>query len=368
MTRPTLDEQRQAAQLAFLASGDELELGSPQDCPMPPAQLAGIVGDEPWVVQRFDGGLTAQVFRLRLDGRDWTLKRARTPARVQNVDGRTSFLNEIQRRADFLRLRRQGVAGLEAIAETSYASLRRGILLSPWIEGETVRDWDERRLRQAIDAGVACHAAGLFDWDPSPGNILDDGRRLRLFDFGYMYRFDPLTQFNSAGHGDDQPRFHPVERLETRNLFGCLLELEQRGGEAAAIALFRTVKQVAIDAYRRLRDHLASQGATGAVLVWLDGIVERWQKALAGDLAGLYLAEGWRSHALDLDDDLSGRTCTPMTLARADWLIDRLRHRHAELVAAGALLGADLGRGRDPAIEHHLALRRQAQALQIAPA
>ena len=94
------EQARREAQLAFLASGAELEIGRPEECPIPPEALAGVQGREPFVVSELQGGLTARVFRLRLAGRDWTLKRARVPALVRNVDGQTSFLNELQRRAD----------------------------------------------------------------------------------------------------------------------------------------------------------------------------------------------------------------------------------------------------------------------------
>ena len=46
-----------------------------------------------------DDGLTARVYRVQLAGRDWALKVARRPV-VQNPDGQTSFLNELQRRRD----------------------------------------------------------------------------------------------------------------------------------------------------------------------------------------------------------------------------------------------------------------------------
>jgi hypothetical protein len=364
---PTLDAQRQAAQLEFLARGAELEVGSRHDCPLPPEQLAATTGDEPYVVRGLSGGLTAHVYRLRAGSRDWTLKRARTPALVDNVDGRTSFLNEIQRRADFARLKAEAAPGLDAIVDTTYASLRQGVLLSPWIEGEIVRRWDERRLGQVIAAAVACASAGLFEWDLSPGNILDDGRRIRLFDFGYMYRFDPLHQFNSAGHGTDSPQFHPVERFETRNLFGHLLELERQGGSATALALFRLEKEIAVEAYRRLGADLATRGASASVLEWLATTVARWRSALSGDLAALYLAEGWRSHSLDLEDDLRGRSCTPATLARVDWLLDALRRHHAQLAATGAFLGDDAMLGRDALAARYAALRRKAQGLQVMP-
>jgi hypothetical protein len=86
--------------------------------------------------------------------------------------------------------------------------------------------------------------------------------------------------------------------------------------------------------------------------------MSHWRQALAGSLEGLYLAEGWRSHLHDLHDDLSGHSCTPMTLARADWLIQRLQHDHAALQSLGVLQG--VARSRDGWLDHLGALRRQA--------
>ncbi len=127
------EEQRREEQLAFVASGAEIQVGDPAACPLPVDALASVEGHEPFVVQVFGGGLTAKVFRLRAGGRDWTLKRARVPCLVQNPDGQTSFLNEVQRRADLTALKAPagGAARFRGVADTAYASYRRGVLLSP---------------------------------------------------------------------------------------------------------------------------------------------------------------------------------------------------------------------------------------------
>ena len=52
---------------------------------------------------------------------------------------------------------------------------------------------------------------------------------------------------------------------------------------------------------------------------------------MRGDLEALYLKEAWRSHWLDLHDDLSGQTCTASTLARIGWLERTTRERHGDL-------------------------------------
>ncbi len=205
--------------------------------------------------------------------------------------------------------------------------------------------WDERQLRQLFDQLVELLLAGLFEWDLCPGNVLDDGRQVRLFDFGYMYRFDPLREFHSSGL---DPMFHAAERFETRNYFAFLLRLEQEQGLAAALDAFRMEKRIALEAYRRLWAELRDRGASPEVLGWVDDIGARWNAALEVGLMPLYLAEGWRSHRLDLFDDLHGRTCTRTTLLRTDWLIAAARDRFAALRRQGALFWEDSRRsGRE---------------------
>lgn len=359
------EQLRHRQQLAFVASGQELEVGQVADCPIAVAQLAATDGGQPYVNRVLSGGLTAEVYQLKAAGQLWTLKRARQRCKVQNIDGQTSFLNEVQRRADVQRLKAQahGSERFAALVDTQYASYRHGILLSPWIDGEPVLDWDERRLLELFDALHGLLLNGLFEWDLCPGNILDDGQ-IRLFDFGYMYRFDPLREFNSNAQAT--PQFHGAERFETRAYFAHLLELE-RQSESRAMQAFELEKRIALQAYQRLRQALAHRGASQPVLDWLDGIGQRWQGALRGGLDGLYLQEAWRSHWLDLHDDLSGQTCTPLTLARIDWLEQTLCRRSADLRRL-QVLPPQAQRAQGLALAEQLrAARHSAQRWQVQP-
>lgn len=45
------EKQRQAAQLAFVASGQEIEVGKRGDLPLSIEALAGVRVGEPWVVE-----------------------------------------------------------------------------------------------------------------------------------------------------------------------------------------------------------------------------------------------------------------------------------------------------------------------------
>lgn len=360
----SLDARRQQSALTRLRQPHDLVVGDAARLPVAPAQLQALTPASPGVEQVCGGGLTAVVYKLRTPTGVLAVKQARPECLVRNLDGQTSFVNELLCHAEIAACRARG-ADLPGIIAPWYGSLHQGVIVSPWIEGQRPEHFDERALRQLYDHGRRLCELGLFEWDFSPGNILDDGRLLWLFDFGYMYRYDPLTQFNTAGQGNDVPAFHYAERIETRNLFGWLLRLEQRDGTEVALDAFRLMKTVAHDSFSEFRARLAGRGATPAVLDWLDAIVARWAAALRGDLQPLYLQEGWRSHLADLDDDLRGQTCTPATLARADWLIGCAQQHHAQLCSAGLLHGDLAGLDASALVEHLRGLRVMAQGFQI---
>lgn len=359
----TFEAARRQSQLDFVASGRDIELGNLADCPLPLADMKALHAGHPAVRAVHDGGLTAVVYKVHANGRHWAVKRARAACLVQNVDGQTSFLNELQRRAELGALKAQpgNEHRFPGIIDTVYGSLKHGIVVSPWIDGQPVRTWNTRRLTQLFDTGRELVRAGFFEWDFCAGNVIDDGDQVWLFDFGYMYRFDPLRQFNSAGDGTTVPLCHLAERIETRHAFGAWLELSPQ----AALDAFRAEKTIALATYRRLHAELKADGATPRVLDWLAGIIDGWQTGLDVDLQPLYMREGWRSHALDLEDDLHGRTCTPATLRRADWLLDALRTHHAALASHGVLFGDDVGLSREALIAVYADKRREAEALQV---
>ena len=360
----TLDARRQQSALQRLRQAEDLVVGDAAQLPVAPATLQALTPTSPGVEQVCAGGLTAVVYKLRTAAGVLAVKQARPECLVRNLDGQTSFVNELLCHAEIAACRARG-ADLPGLIAPWYGSLHQGLIVSPWIDGQRPEHFDERSLRQLYGHGRTLCERGLFEWDFSPGNILDDGRQLWLFDFGYMYRYDPLTQFNTAGQGDDVPAFHYAERIETRNLFGWLLRLEQHDGIDAALDAFRLMKTVAHDSFTEFRAHLAARGAAPTVLCWLDSILADWADALRSDLQALYLKEGWRSHQADLDDDLSGQTCTPATLARADWLIDQAAH-HAARLRSWGLLHGDAARLDAPALVAQLrGLRQRAEQFQI---
>lgn len=352
---PSLDALRQRRNLNFIASGAEFDFGAASDCPWVPAELASLRADSRGVEAVASGGLTAEVLCLRVGGRRYAIKKARAECLVRNADGQTSFLNELQRHAELRAL------ALPGVLRPLYGSLQLGLIVSPWIEGNSPQRFNPRQTSQLLETGCALVEAGFFEWDFSPGNLLDDGQQLWLFDFGYQYRFDPLTQFNSAGNGRDCPQFHLAERIIGRNLSGQLLELDA-GAARQALGDFIAA---ALTTYSGLRQRLAARGATAPVLAWLDGLIATWREGLDHDPQRLFLQLCWQAHASDLEDDLRGQTCTARTLQRADWLVQTLRRDHAALQRSGALPAAEAALSSTALLAHYQQLGQQARCLLI---
>jgi hypothetical protein len=364
---PSLDAIRHTQQTALLDSKVSVQFGTRKWAQLPP-DLATAATSETVTAHNaawIDGGLTARVRRVnRGDDDIVAIKKARAKCLVENTDGKLSFVNEMLRRQELDQLAQRGRT-INGITPTLFASLQDGLIVTPWIEGQHVHAWDERQLQHVFEIGAAFIGAGFFEWDFSPGNVIDDGRQVWLFDFGYMYRFDPLQQLNTAGKGIEYPQFHLAERIESRNFFGHLLQREHEDGINAVMPLCRLEKEIALATYQKLQSDLSQRGATALVTQHYETICVRWKNALQSDLESLYLTEAWRSHEADLDDDLRGQTCTPMTLRKAEWLVSRVENDYEQLRAVGALSPHDVQSGRAKLLDDLHRRHEQAQAFQV---
>jgi len=140
-----------------------------------------------------------------------------------------------------------------------------------------------------------------------------------------MWPFDPRHEFNSNGLSD--PQFHVPERLETRTLSGLWLD------EPDPLPQFRYWRGLCLSWVQRELQYLTREGASSAVLARLQGLQGEWRSALASDdaLAANWWRDMYRSHRLDIMDDLSGKSCGPLTLRRLDWLEKAVADHFAEL-------------------------------------
>lgn len=320
-----LGEERQARLLQFAQSGQELTVGD-QARWLSHSQKVCMTPTSPNVQDVCSQGLTAVVYKTEFEGQTYAIKRRRTQSLVKNVDGEVAFLNEIERRADFEKIKRDPALAdkFSGVIDTVFASYLNGLIISPWLRGATVQDFNERKVRQVVRTLVECELQGIMEWDVSPGNIFDDGNQTTLFDFGYCYRFDPRQHFNSEGV--QAPIFHAVERLETRSLVAQLLRIEATTGQSAALHFFRLMKILSIEAYEYKLRNLEAMRANIEVLAWKRDILRRWSRALQTSiqLSDLYCAEVFRSLVLDLDDDLHGKSCTPQTIQFGERILSML--------------------------------------------
>lgn len=358
-------DQRQKQQFQFEQSGENLIVGSIANCPISPDQLALTKSESPYVIEAFQSGLTAEVFRVRFDGKDYTLKKKRPEAKVQNINGQLSFLNEVQRRFDLQQQKDcpETSHDFACIVATIYADYRLGIILSDWIEGTPVRTVSSSLLSQLFLTLSACEKIGLFEWDLCAGNLLlDDDHKLWMFDFGYMYPFDPLTELNSDGL--NAPLFQFCERFETRFLSGWLIEHNCTHQES--LSVFKNVKHEALKVLFEQCEWLRKNKASETVIQTKERLLFKYQTALQSEqkLERLFIVEMFRSHVLDIEDDIDGKSCTATTLKRVDAVIEMIEGHYEFLCEQGALFYHNDGKTKQELIDAYqekLALVRKYQ-------
>jgi hypothetical protein len=318
-------DERRKKQIEFLNSGAEIEVGDASEAPLAVSELIAIDGSSAYVEKHIGSGLTADIYKLKINGKYWNLKKKRAEILVRNIDGLTSFLNEVQRRGDFERLKKANAQAYRGIVDTAYASLNKGIILSPWIDGGPVKKYTREIFADLFNTLYYIETAGLFEYDLCPGNLLlqSDGS-VRLFDFGYMYPYSPLKEFNPDGMV--LPLFHPVERFETRSFMQYLMDIEDEQGIEAALVEYRAEKEAALEYYERRIKWLIENGADTGIVEWTKRFTGLWEKGLSDrdELAKLYDTESMRSYILDMHDDVGGHSCTRETLKKVDRVLSKI--------------------------------------------
>ena len=362
----SLEKVRQQAQLNFCESGKNIEVGDLKDFPITLAELKSTRSESHYVVETFDSGLTGVVYHLQVANKHWALKLKRPASLVNNIDGQTSFLNEMQRRYDFTVLKQTKAADFSYIIDTKFASYSDGIILSPWIVGDPPQCFNKAIFEQIFTSICNLELNGFFEWDLSPGNILlDNNNRIKLFDFGYMYQFNPLKHFNS--NGQDTPLFHGIERFETRFFFDYLLKNPLQLSNEALFELYRLEKICALQAYQLKLQNLKNAAADVSVITHQNNINRRWEKALSNEeaLKELYLVESYRSNVLDLLDDLHGQSCNIYTLKKADLVLSFIQRHFILLFNHDAFFFGDEKLNQDQLLVKYTELRNQAVSFQL---
>lgn len=136
-----------------------------------------------------------------------------------------------------------------------------------------------------------------------------------------MYPYNPLVHYNSDGKCN--PVFHLAERLETRSLNQYLIDLESVD-TTKALNVFKTEKQEAINIYVEKLKWLELLKADNEIITWQRKFIDDWEYGLMSNekLKDLYDLEMVRSLNLDIQDDISGKSCTTNTIKKADKLLE----------------------------------------------
>lgn len=318
-------ELRRKRQLEILGSGIEIELGDIKKLPLSIEEIKKIDKNSNYVSEYFGGGLTGEVFKISVNGKDYTLKKVREEILVKNIDGQTSFLNEVQRRKDFERAKQEDKEAYKAVVNTIYASLNHGFILSEWIEGEKIYRYNREIYKNIFNTMLNVEISGNFECDYAHGNLLiqEDGT-VRIFDFGYMYPFDIRNDYNSDGK--EIPLFHIVERFETRNYMQYLMDLGENYGIKLVLKEFREEKEEAISVYKKKLEYLDKNNGSEDIKNWISSFIKLWEQGIETEksLKLLYDLESFRSYVLDIEDDLGGKSCNPDTMKKLEKVIETL--------------------------------------------
>lgn len=315
-------EERQRYQVDFVKSGKNIEVGDSNNLPLDRTVLKNIDKNSEYVAKYFGGGLTAEVFKLSINNKFYTLKKGRESAIVQNVDGQTSFLNEVQRRYDFEELKKTERESYSGIVNTVYANYLDKVILSEWIEGDEIAKYDEDIFDGIFKNLINMEFAGIFEYDMINGNLLlTKDKKVMMYDFGYTYTFDPLTEHNPDGIECDV--FHPAERFETRCFMQHLMDIEENLNLEKALSIYKTEKEIAIKWYKVKLQWLKSHNAKDYIITFNDRLVSFWSEGIKDKnaLLKMYRLESFRSFLLDVYDDVHGKTCNSDTLKKIDNVI-----------------------------------------------
>ncbi len=123
------------------------------------------------------------------------------------------------------------------------------------------------------------------------------------------------------------------------------------------------MKRLAVESYRRKLVWLRARRADPQVLAHFQHLTARWESALADPaaLSRLFAVEAFRSHVLDIEDDLHGQSCTLLTLQRIDWVINQLEQHYRFIADEGGLFYDNEGKSQQALLSSYAQKRQQAQ-------
>jgi len=112
---------------------------------------------------------------------------------------------------------------------------------------------------------------------------------------------------------------------------------------------------------------LIEHHADSEIIQWIRHFIEKWEKGLRSDagLEGLYGQESFRSYILDVEDDLSGKSCTAATVKKISCVLDMIRTEFAFLRESGSLFWGDEKLERQQLLEKYVEMEMQVGMHQL---
>ncbi|MDP0498613.1 MAG: hypothetical protein Q7P63_00800 [Verrucomicrobiota bacterium JB022] len=368
------DERRHRAGLQLLHSGEEVRVGTTVRIPLPYAELEKLTTAHRFVIGHM-AQQTTEILRVAIGDLEYALKLWRREWTDPRMDEQLAFLTELEvrRRIEASReIHYSPDTPMQYLVKSIFGSLNHNVLVSPWIVGSTLwhvptRQWSDKLLDSFFAAQLFLCRLGVFDWNPSPGNILVDEQdgTARLFDFGHAYFFDACVEYNSSGL--ERPDVHPAERFETRTLFPCLLKGGQDLLSQTSRQLWRRSKQAAIPHYFRLSEKLHGIGAQRTFVRHYRDHALAWKEALANPAEEdrLYLRELYRSLVYDVEHALHQQYWTPLASRQLEVILGLLEEHFPELQEAGFLVAADADQSQTRLIAKYQRARQAVHELQL---
>lgn len=345
---------RRRDQLLLLDLDKEIQVGRKEDLPLAVEKLEKTNYESPWVEEVFKG-LTSIVYKIKIDGEYYALKKKRKKTIARNMDAHLSFINEIQRRSDFEKLKNTVPQLYDRIAKTIFASLKHGFILSPWIEGECITFQNRRDIYENVfDTLYLMECNGFFEWDLCSNNLLlVDDNQMMLFDFGCTYSYDPLSEYNSAGK--KEPIFHGVERFETRMLMTYFLINKKRMTEDMILNEYRLEKEIAAKYYLKKLRWLEKNSAQPHIVDWIKDIIKTWEWGISNNdnLKEMYIVESFRSYVIDVINDINGKYCNYMTSKKLYYILKRLNNDYELIKRRNGFFWGDELISKDRLIEKY---------------
>jgi hypothetical protein len=207
---------------------------------------------------------------------------------------------------------------------------------------------------------------GLFECDLSSPNLLVDKHSIvHFFDFGYMYPYNTLTQYNSDGKVN--PIFHVAERLESRFLMQHLINLETKTSLNNSLKIYKIAKETALEIYSEKLNWLIDNKADDDIIHWQKGLITLWENGLKNvdTLLNIYDLESFRSYVLDVNDDLSGRSCTLDTLLKIDGILCKIQSKFDFLSKNNGLFWGDENLTKQALIHKYTKIKEEAIRFQL---